>query len=225
MLFSYLDMFSCKVPSFSEPCDLLWKTEVYVETHLKILGVCDKRKIPTVTNKVFCSFLQDSAGVRLAQVAVCFFAFPYSQKIGTLKQWVDLILKGDESFFTATCRRPRSQWWAVAYESLLVYRLRLERCCAAAVTWPSVFSLIPILTFLAGGRGPSLVRLRLHSWDFQVSAFGRPVVCQPFKPLDRCHLWLSVPCYLVLHRFFAELLCSSLLSWNVWFIQGLVTVY
>lgn len=72
-------MFSCKVPSFSEPCDLLWKTEVYVETHLKILGVCDKRKIPTVTNEVFCSFLQDSAGVRLTQVAVCFFAFPYSQ--------------------------------------------------------------------------------------------------------------------------------------------------
>lgn len=76
MLFLYLDMFSCKVPSFSEPCDLLWETEVYVETHLRIFGVCDKRKIPTVTNEVFCSFLQDSAGVRLTQVAVCFFCIP-----------------------------------------------------------------------------------------------------------------------------------------------------
>lgn len=79
--------------------------------------------------------------------------------------------EGRWEFLTATCRRPRSQWWAVTHESLLVYRSCLERCCAAAVTWPSVFSLIPILTFLAGGRGPSLVRLRLHSWDFQVSVF------------------------------------------------------
>lgn len=195
-------MFSCKVPSFSEPCDLLWETEVYVETHLRIFGVCDKRKIPTVTNEVFCSFLQDSAGVRLTQVAVCFFCIPLFSINWNLKTVGRSDSEGRWEFLTATCRRPRSQWWAVTHESLLVYRSCLERCCAAAVTWPSVFSLIPILTFLAGGRGPSLVRLRLHSWDFQVSASGRPVVCQPFKPLDRRRFWLSAPCYLVLHSFF-----------------------
>lgn len=110
-------------------------------------------------------------------------------------------------------RRPASQ-------SLLVYRLCLERCCAAAVTRPSVFSSIPILTLRAAGRGPPLLGLRLHSRSLSrlsVSGFCSSGCWSAFRASRppslttlRSLLFGIAQCFFFgFVFFFAELLCSS----------------
>lgn len=115
-------------------------------------------------------------------------------------------------FFSTTCKRPRSQRCVVTSESLPVYRLWPEHCRAAAATWPSVFLLITIMTFLAGGRSCFPIRLQLPSWDSQVLVFSHLVVSQLFK----LHWWLFAPCCFVFHRFSVSFLVFVLSSYCVY---------
>lgn len=144
-IFLWPPMFQSKVPSFSDLCDVLCKMNAYVYAHLTVLSVCDSGTISTVS--------ECSTGIRLTQ-AVGLFHY----------EWREL----EFFFFTATCRRSRSQRWPVTRESLPVYRLWAwtVSCCSCNLTLHLLVNSNPDMSCRRTGSFSAL-----HSWHCQVSAF------------------------------------------------------